>query len=430
MLVVFVEEVSERLIYTLDFIFRDRKIDYQITNDPIYYNKLEGFKFNYSTRFFETGVQIKPSDLIFSEEIKDYHLSKAIFFKLECISFDGHVDPIASIFYIISRYEEYVDLKRDIHDRFQAKNSIQKKFDWLELCICDRWCEDIISFMEEGYQRVLSSYKFTTTIVPTFDIDNVRAYEWKEGLRTLIAKWKDFYSKNQRNKELRSKVLDKEIKDPYNTFEYISDISLRGFDVKLFWLVGDFAKYDRNLSVNDSRHRDEIINMSKQTSVGIHPSYKSNLSSYYLERELERIEDIIGGKIQISRQHYLKLHLPQTYRQLIHFNITDDYTMGYAEEVGFRAGTARPFYFFDLLKNHSTTLLIHSFAYMDRTLKDYMNLKEEKVKEKIDKLFREVNAYGGEFSFIWHNESIGDADEWKGWNEFLEYTLNLKNEIH
>ena len=56
MLVVFVDEVSERLIYTLDFIFRDRKIEYQITNDPIFYNKLEGFKFNYSNRVFESGV--------------------------------------------------------------------------------------------------------------------------------------------------------------------------------------------------------------------------------------------------------------------------------------------------------------------------------------------------------------------------------------
>jgi len=121
MLVVFVEEVSERLIYTLDFIFRDRKIEYQITNDPIYYNKLEGFKFNYSNRIFETGVHIQPCELIFSEEIKEYVINKSMFYKLECLSFDGVVDPIASVFYLISRYEEYLILKRDNHDRFQAK---------------------------------------------------------------------------------------------------------------------------------------------------------------------------------------------------------------------------------------------------------------------------------------------------------------------
>jgi hypothetical protein len=430
MLVIFVEEVSERLIYTLDFIFRDRKIEYQITNDPIYYNKLEGFKFNYSSRIFETGVQIRPSDVIFSEEIKDYHILKTLFFKLECLSFDGIVDPIASVFYIISRYEEYVVLKRDIHDRFQAKNSLQFEYAWLRQCICDRWCEDLISFMEEQYQRPLSSFKFQTSIIPTFDIDNVRAFEWKEGVRTWVAKWKDWISKNRENADLRFRVLNKEEKDPFDTFDYIQDISDRGFDVKLFWLVGDFAKYDRNISLNDIRHQSVMKKMSTCTQVGIHPSYKSNLSGFYLEREIDRIQEVIDEKPTISRQHYLKLSLPQTYRQLIHFDILEDYSMGYADEVGFRAGTARPFYFFDLHKNQTTNLLVHSITYMDRTLKDYLNISKKDAFSVVDDLFREVNAYGGEYICLWHNETVGNAFGWSGWNEVLEYTLNFKNEIH
>lgn len=430
MLVVFVEEVSERLIYTLDFIFRDRKIEYQITNDPIYYNKLNGFKFNYSDRIFETGVHIRPSDLIFSEEIKDYHIVKSLFFKLECLSFDGVVDPIASVFYVISRYEEYVILKRDNHDRFQAKSSLQYEYGWLKQCICDRWCEDLISFMEEEYKRALSSFKFQTSILPTFDIDNVRAFEWKEGVRTWVAIWKDWISKKSENSQLRSRVLSKEERDPYDTFDYILDISDRGFDVMMFWLVGDFAKYDRNISVNDNRHRGLIKKMAERTKLGVHPSYKSNLSGYYLERELLRIQEITGEKPTISRQHYLKLALPQTYRQLIHFNIFEDYSMGYAEEVGFRAGTARPFYFFDLLKNQSTNLVVHSFAYMDRTLKDYLKLTKGESFQIVEELFREVNAYGGEYICLWHNESIGKGFGWEGWNEVLEYTLTFKNEIH
>jgi hypothetical protein len=430
MLVVFVEEVSERLIYTLDFIFRDRQIEYQITNDPIYYNKLKGFKFNYSNRFFESGVHIQPSDLIFSEEIKEYNIKKSLFYKLECLSFDGVVDPIASVFYLISRYEEYIILKRDNHDRFQAKNSLQYEYGWLKQCICDRWCEDLISFMEEEYKRALSSFKFQTTIVPTFDVDNVRAFEWKEGVRTWVAIWKDRISKDRDRLELRQRVLNKEKKDPYDTFDYILDISHRGFDVKMFWLVGDFAKYDRNISVNDIRHRSLIKKMSSQTTLGIHPSYKSNLSGYYLEKEIERIELITSERPMISRQHYLKLNLPQTYRQLIHYGILEDYTMGYADEVGFRAGTARPFYFFDLQKNHTTNLLVHSFAYMDRTLKDYLNLNKGEAFQIVEELFREINAYGGEYICLWHNESLGNAFGWNGWSEVLEYTLTFKNEIH
>ena len=81
MIVIFVEAVSERLVYVFDFIFKDRKIAYQITNDPIYFEVLEGFKFNYSNQHFETGLQILPSEVLFSEEIIDYQLEKELFYQ-------------------------------------------------------------------------------------------------------------------------------------------------------------------------------------------------------------------------------------------------------------------------------------------------------------------------------------------------------------
>jgi hypothetical protein len=67
---------------------------------------------------------------------------------------------------------------------------------------------------------------------------------------------------------------------------------------------------------------------------------------------------------------------------------------------------------------------------MDRTLKDYLNLSKGEVFQLVEELFREVNAYGGEYVCLWHNESLGNAFGWNGWNEILEYTLTFKNEIH
>jgi hypothetical protein len=425
MIVVFVNEVSERLVYTFDFIFKDREIAYQITNDPVYFEVLEGFKFNYSNNHFNSGLQIPPSQLLFSEEISEYQINKALFFQEECLSFDGVIDPIASVFYILSRYEEYLTEKRDEHERFRAEDSLQYRYGWLDLCICDRWCEDLISFMEKEYQKPIANKEIAMRFIPSFDIDNVRAYEWKEGLRTWIGTLKDRWKKNKEALQIREDVKNKKQKDPYDTFEEIVGLTFNKIEPIVFWLIGDFAKYDRNVSVSDKRHRTLIQDVASNIKVGIHPSYKSNYSTFYLEKEVERMEEILEQEVFYSRQHYLKVNLPYTYRNLVNVKIKHDYSMGYASLTGFRAGTARPFRFFDLPKNTITELVVHSFCYMDATFLDYLNYSIEESKVVVRKLYQEVETYGGEFIPLWHNESISDYGRWKNWKDLFDFTIRL-----
>ena len=163
--------------------------------------------------------------------------------------------------------------------------------------------------------------------------------------------------------------------------------------------------------------------MSQLTDLGIHPSYKSNSSTYYLENEIERLNEIVGYKVSISRQHYLKCKLPETYRHLLEYGIREDFTMGYASQVGFRAGTSRPFYFFDLVKNMRTSLKVRPFAYMDGTLNEYLNCTIIESKMILDELINEVKIYGGDFISIWHNESIADYGKWRGWSSLIDHTI-------
>jgi hypothetical protein len=333
------------------------------------------------------------------------------------------IDPLAAIFYTVSRYEEYLSLKTDEHNRFEPESSTLFTFGWLKKCVADRWAEALISSIQLHYGVYFQVAKITAQYIPTFDIDIARAFEWKEGVRTIYGKWKDWVGKDKKSKLIRNAVLAGKQKDPFDTFNKIEAYADLGFEVKMFWLVGDLAKYDRNISVFDQRHRMLIRKMSQLTDLGIHPSYKSNSSTYYLENEIERLNEIVGYKVSISRQHYLRCKLPETYRHLLEYGIREDFTMGYASQVGFRAGTARPFYFFDLVKNMRTSLKIRPFAYMDGTLNEYLNCTIIESRMILDELINEVKIYGGDFISIWHNESIADYGKWRGWSTLIDHTI-------
>jgi hypothetical protein len=94
--------------------------------------------------------------------------------------------------------------------------------------------------------------------------------------------------------------------------------------------------------------------------------------------------------------------------------------MGYATHIGFRAGTSLPFRFYDLGREEETGLLLHPFAVMDVTLRQYMRLRPDEAKVRIERLIDKVRITGGIFTSLWHNESLSEESEWKGWREVFE----------
>lgn len=425
MIKIFVEQISERLIYTLDFVFNERGLKYELTNDPSRFQADQGTKLNYSERYFDEVHQLLPSTLLFDEEVLIYDVHSGRFENADCLAFNRVVDPLASIFYVLSRMEEYTTTLEDEHGRFPAKASVLSKYGWLDHAVCDRWAVEFLRFLAKKDLLKFRNYSGEARVCPTFDIDNVYAYQWKDGLRKWMSTARDFIKGDKLRLNERNQVLTGARMDPYDTFDYILSLPDRGFAVNVFWLLGDYAKYDRNVSFRDLRHQRLIRKMGLKTTVGIHPSYKSNSYNYQIEAEKQRLEQILGKDVIHSRQHFLKMKLPQTYRALLSSGIQHDYTMGYAEVTGFRMGTARSMYWFDLQKNHKTDLRIHPFVYMDGTLNEYLKLGIPEAKTRIEKLYKEVKQFGGDFRFIWHNETIGNYGHWVGWKEVLEFSLNL-----
>jgi hypothetical protein len=164
------------------------------------------------------------------------------------------------------------------------------------------------------------------------------------------------------------------------------------------------------------------------SNIGIHPSFYSSVFPGKIIIEKERLENISCKKIFRSRQHFLKFKLPDTYNALLSAGITEDYSMGFSKITGFRAGTCKPFYFYDLKGEKETKLKIFPVTFMDGTL---MNLDSDEASEKILQLLKEVEKVDGIFIPLWHNHTISETEEFATWKsvhdkmiEQILFTLN------
>ena len=172
---------------------------------------------------------------------------------------------------------------------------------------------------------------------------------------------------------------------------------------------------------------DLIEQISRTDSVGIHPSYASNADRNRLSREIDRLQNITQRSVRHARQHFLKIKLPDTYRALLAAGIRFDYSMGYAADLGFRAGTALPFSWFDLDSNRVTELTLCPFQVMDVTLRHYLAVSPAEATVLCDDLVAQVKSTGGAFCTLWHNSSF--APDWRTPEDWTTFYFDLLRRI-
>ena len=76
--------------------------------------------------------------------------------------------------------------------------------------------------------------------------------------------------------------------------------------------------------------------------------YFCQVTCQLLKLKFHVLQTILGKEVISSRFHYIRLLMPKSYKDLVSAGISEDYSMGYPDEPGFRAGIARPFFFYDV----------------------------------------------------------------------------------
>jgi len=386
---------------------------------------------NYSSENISGAFTINPNPLLFEKGISERDISISdwkdlpIFFQTSPDS-DLPFDIFAASFFLITRYEEYLEFQPDEYGRFGASSSLGFKNGFLGIPVVDLWAKEFARMLIRKFQALVfrrNEYKALLTI----DADEPFFYRGKSLFSNLGGFIHDIAASTGHVSD-RYGCLTRGEKDPYDVFDYIiENIDKNNTDVRFFFPTGDHSEFDKNPSWKNVEYEKLINRIADKFRIGIHPSFRAADNPSMVKTEVIRLKSILKKDILLSRFHYLKLRMPDSYRNIINAGISEDYSMGYPEEPGFRAGIARPFYFYDVIEDRPSTLRIVPFQIMDVTLLQYKSLVPAASNEVILKIINESKKVGGMFVSIWHNTSLLDNQEYKGWREVFEFTLKNQN---
>ncbi|MBT8265331.1 MAG: polysaccharide deacetylase family protein [Bacteroidia bacterium] len=432
MLLVYSHTISPRLKYVF------KQICTRILGIPVSFTSIieefishDSLKMSYTLQALGSEFFVRSHPIIFDQGLSDIDITIHQWEQTKCFFYNGEkssipFDIFAASFYLLSRYEEYLPHVKDEYGRFDAKDSLAFKHDFLHQPVVDIWAYKF----KDALLKKFPNYSVTDrkyTIKPVIDVPMAYYFLQKGIMRTIGGTLNDIVKLKFKRLSQRFLVLFKFKRDPYNTFKWIINKQKHSTQkFMVFFLIGDYSTYDKNVSINKKRFVSLIKSVSDYCNVGLKASYLALNDISILKREKKLMESTINTSLLASRNSFSKLNLPHSYRNLIELEIMEDYTMGYVNESGFRAGTCTSFLFYDMDYEIQTPLLVNSFNLMDFTMLKHSSQLDKK--ESLIRMIKEIKKVNGTFIPVFHNYSFSDQERWKGFKELFSITLDSAHE--
>ncbi len=426
MLLIFTHKVTNRLTYTAKQIFEKiLGVEIGFTTKVEDFIKHSGPKMTYSRQPLQNEFFIRSNDLLFEQGINDLEVKISDWDGIPCFFSSGDkstipFDIFSASFFLLSRYEEYLPHVKDSVGRFPVKESIAYQNNFLELPVVDLWAYKLLEALKVRFPDLETkekNYRFTSII----NVTTSHAYAMRGIARTIGGFLLDLGNFKFRNVWERFSVMLRLKKDPYDNFFELVDIHKK-FPIKtmFFFQFAKHSAHDKNVSTNNNRFRNLIKSVADYSVVSLSTSFVSSLDKNVLREEKKQLGNLINRPINYARLRYNKVNVPATYRNLVETEFTDDFSMGYTHEIGFRAGTCTPFYFYDINTEVRQPIKIHPFAMHDYALVNYKT--KDEVFEKMDRVYRLVKQVKGDFILVFSNELLGSKQQ-LNWMELYQFVL-------
>lgn len=294
-------------------------------------------------------------------------------------------DIVYNTFFFISRAEETFNTERDEHDRFAAKYSILGQNNRLQIPILDEHARVLMKALNLSLPAPGFGH-----IYLTHDIDAVTKYR---SLRSALGGIK------RGEQKAVMKALRDIHNDPFYTFPWLIEQDAKVPQAERIYFVkqtrGKGFDYPQYCLHGRDFKRLKALLLDSGARLGVHGSYYQQLPSRPIST--------------LYRTHYLRSSIRHL-KDLVKAGYTDDFTMGFADEAGFRLQTTRAVRWINPTTYKLTPLTLHPLIVMDCTLSEehYMNLTEEEAYFLCEQLIDKVRMHHGDLCLLWHNSRLTD----------------------
>lgn len=374
------------------------------------------------------AIHIVPHGLLDEKGIRPQDTVMDLWENMPCFFVTGGEVPFdifSASFYLVSRYEEYTDQRKDGYGRYDHRNSIAFKNSFLDRPIVEMWA---LKFRRLVLQKFPSEpYRFRKfRFMPSYDIDQAWCYLHKGFRRSAGGLMRSFLSGDMKAVGQRVAVLRNKKPDPYEIYEWLDAIHLKYSLRPYYFFPLAFAagRYDKNILPSKQALRDLINYHAAGYKTGIHPSWRSGDDNKVFRQELEAFVEITDALPMYNRFHYIRFNLPDDYRKLIGYGIMEDHSMGYGSINGFRASVTSAFYWYDVLADKLTDLRVQPFCWMDANSYYEQGFSAAQAFEELKHYHDAVKEVDGTLITISHNNFLSTEQGFAGWKQVYEIFLD------
>jgi hypothetical protein len=409
-IVIYTPRITNRLRYVCNHIFkRSLELDYWIT-DHLEEAHSNSFIIEYADQPGSKYFSIPASGLIWEDGIiKEYFLpvvsgeqsNKRLFPQTAGATNVMDFDLFSAVFYCLSLYQAYTPMAKDQHGRIDFSEWWLRKLGLDNQPYVDVWIMELKHRLSK--HGVHSNLEIQQSLKISFDIDHCWAFKNRTLLRSLKGIGGDILKGRIVNLKERLSVLAGRATDPYQEFFYWLENHVKK-EITLFFLMIEGKK--DSLNVWNKEKSVLISKLSKYFKVGLHPSYFTKDQPDSILQEMNLLKSCSGKPVTLSRQHFLRWGIPDTFMELHAAGIQQEHSIGYYDQPGFLAATSRPFRFYNLREEREISMDFHPFCWMDSMNKYYRVINEETEWQEIQELHRKAIEAGGTASLVFHNDSF------------------------